>query len=51
MKCVYWKVSASLKCVRMSGMDSFFNLLPLGMHVSRKIISVSELSAMNFMVR
>ena len=68
MKCVYWKVSAGLKCVRTSRMDSFFNLLPqvgdydlrepiphtwaspLYAHVSRKVISVSEILAVNFMV-
>ena len=31
-------------------MDSFFNLLPLYTHVSRKVLSVSEISTMNFMV-
>ena len=41
VKCVYWKVSVSLKCARTSRMDSFFNLLPLYTHVSRKVISVS----------
>ena len=51
MKCVYCgKVSVGLKCVRMSRMDSFFNLLPLYAHVSRKVISVSEISAVIFMV-
>ena len=39
VKCVYWKVSAGLKSVRTSRMDSFFNLLPLYAHVSRKVIS------------
>jgi len=46
---VYWKVSVGLKCVRMSRMDSFLNLLPLYRHVSRKVISVSEISAVNFL--
>ena len=50
VKCVYWKVSVGLKCVRTSRMDSFLNLSPLYMHVSRKVISVSEISAVNFMV-
>ena len=50
VKCVYWKVSVGLKCVRTSRMDSFLNLLPLYPHVSRKVISVSEISAVNFMV-
>ena len=31
-------------------MDSFLNLLPLYTHVSRRVISVSEISAVNFMV-
>ena len=30
VKCVYWKVSVGLKCVRTSRIDSFLNLLPLG---------------------
>ena len=49
MKCVYWKVSVGSEFVRTSRMDSFFNL-PLYTHVSRKVISVSEISAVNFMV-
>ena len=49
-KCVYWKVSVGLKCVRTSRMDSFLNLSPLYTHVSRKVISLSEISAVNFMV-
>ena len=28
VKCVYWKVSVGLPCVRTSGIDSFLNLLP-----------------------
>ena len=44
-----WKVSVGLKCVRTSRMDSFLNL-PFFTHVSRKVISVSEISAVNFMV-
>ena len=35
-KCVYWKVSVGLKCVRTSRMDSFLNLSPLYTLVSRK---------------
>ena len=49
MKCVYWKVSVGLKCVRTSRMDSFLNLSPLYTHVSRKVSSVSEISAVNFL--
>ena len=48
VKCVYWKVSVGLKCVRTSRMDSFLNLSPLYTHVSSKVISVSEISAVNF---
>ena len=29
VKCVYWKVSVGLKCVRTSRMDSFLNFPPL----------------------
>ena len=49
VKCVYWKVSVGLKCVRTSRMNSL-NLLPLHVytHVSRKVIS--EISGVNFMV-
>ena len=50
VKCVYWKVSVGLKYVRTSRMDSFLNVSPLYMHASRKVISVSEISAVNFMV-
>ena len=49
-ECVYWKVSVGLKCVRTSRIDSSLNLSPLYTHVSRKVISVSEISAVNFMV-
>ena len=48
VKCVYWKVSAGLKCVRTSRMDSFLNLSSLYTHVYSKVISVSEISAVNF---
>ena len=50
LKCVYWKVSVGLKCVHTPRMDSFLNLSPLYTHTSRKVISVSEISAVNFMV-
>ena len=29
VKCVYWKISVGLKCMRTSRMDSFLNLSPL----------------------
>ena len=41
---------SGLKGVRTSRMDSFLNLSPLRTHVSRKVTSVSEISAVNFMV-
>ena len=50
VKCVYWKVSVGLKCVCTSRMDSLLNLPHLYTHVSRKVIYVSEISAVNFMV-
>ena len=52
VKCVYWKVSVGLKCVRTSRMDSFLNLLPLHVytHVFRNVISVSEISDVKFMI-
>ena len=50
VKFVYWKVSVGLKCVRMSRMDFFLNLLPLYTHASRKVISLSEISAVKCMV-
>ena len=50
VKCVYWKVSVGLKYVRTLRIDSSLNLSPLYMHVSRKVISVSEISAVNFKV-
>ena len=50
VKCVYWKVSVGLKCMRMSRTDSFINLLLLYTQVSRRVISVSEISVVNFMV-
>ena len=40
-KCVYWNVSVGLKCVRTSSFDSFFNLSPFYIHVSRKGTSSS----------
>ena len=50
VKCIYWKVSVGLKCVRTSRMDSFLNLLSLYPYVSRKVFSVCEISAVDFMV-
>ena len=50
MKCVYWKASVGLKCVRTSRMDSFLNFLPLYTDLSREVISAAKISAVNFMV-
>ena len=47
---LYWKASVGLKCVRTSREDSLLNLSPLYIHVSRKVISVADISAVNFMV-
>ena len=47
-KCVYWKVSVGLKCVRTS--ECLLNRSSLYTHVSKNVISVSEISAVNFIV-
>ena len=47
-KCVYWKVSVGLKCVCTSRIECFLNRSPLYTHVSKNVISVSEISAVNF---
>ena len=49
-KSVYWKVSVGLKYVRTSSIDSLRNLSPLYTTVSKKIVSVSDISAVNFIV-
>ena len=36
-----------LKCVRMSRIDSFLNLSPLYTFMSKNVVSVSEISAVN----
>ena len=46
--CVYWKVSVGLKCVLTSRIECFLNRSPLYTHVSKNVISVSEISALNF---
>ena len=46
-KCVHWKVSVRLKCVRISRIACLLNLSPLKRVVSRKFISLSEISAVN----
>ena len=47
---LHWKVSVGLKYVCTSRLDSFLNVSPLVWNVSRKVISVSEISAVNFTV-
>ena len=42
---MYWKVSVGLKCVRISRVACLLNLSPLKRVVSRKFISLSEISA------
>ena len=49
-KLVYWKVSVGLKYVRTSSIDSLRNLSPLYTIVSKKIVSFSDVSAVNLMV-
>ena len=39
-----------LKCVRTSRIDSFLNLSPLYTFVSKNVVSVSEISAVNLIV-
>ena len=46
-KLVYWKVFVGLYCVGTSTIDSL-NLTPLHTCVSKKLISVSDTSAVNF---
>ena len=50
MKCVYLNVSACLKRVRTSRTESFRNLSPSEVVVSRNVVSVSDISAVNFIV-
>ena len=46
-KCVYWKVSVGLKCVRTSRIECFLNHSLLYTHISKNFISVSEISTVN----
>ena len=43
-KCVYWKVSVGLKCVRTSRIECFLNRSSLYTHVCKNVISVSVMS-------
>ena len=45
---MYWKVSVGLKWVHTSRIECFFNRSPLYTHVSKNVISVTEISAVNF---
>ena len=47
---VYWKVSVGLKYVHTSSIDYLRNLSPLYTTVSKKIVSVSDISAVNLIV-
>ena len=49
-KCVYRNVSVGLKYVRTSRTELLLNLSPLQMFVSRNVVSVSEISAVNLIV-
>ena len=49
-KFVHWKVSVGLKYVRTSSIDSLRNLSPLYTIVSKKIVSVCDISAVNLIV-
>ena len=50
LKCVYWKVSVGLKCMRTPRIECFLNRSPLYTQVCKNVISVSEISAVNFIV-
>ena len=47
---MYWKVSVGLKCVFISRIDCSLNLSPLYTTVSRNVVSVSDISAVNLIV-
>ena len=47
---MYGKVSVFLKCVLTSRIDFSWNLVPLYIIVSKKTISVSDISAVNLTV-
>ena len=51
MKCVCKKVSVCLKCVFASRIDLSLNLVPLYTTVSKNAVSVSNVSAVNSIVR
>ena len=47
---MYWNVSVFLKCVLTSRIDFSLNLVPLYIIVSKNIVSVSDISALNLIV-
>ena len=47
---MYWNVSVRLKCVRTSRIESLLNLTPLYTFVSKNVVSVSDISAVNLIV-
>ena len=47
---MYWKVSVFLKCVFTSWTDFSLDLVPLYTTVSKNIVSVSDISAVNLIV-
>ena len=47
---MYWSVSVGLKCVRTSKIESLSNLTPLYTFVSKNVVSVSDISAVNLIV-
>lgn len=49
-KCVYWNVSVGLKCVSRSNIDFSANCSPLKTFVSRNVILVYDISAVNLIV-
>ena len=50
MKNTYWNVSVGLKWFLMSRTDSLLNLSPLKIVVSKKVVSVHDASAVDFIV-
>ena len=52
LKCVHWKVCRFIKCVYTSRIEcflTFLNLSLLSTYVSKDVISVSEISAVNLL--
>ena len=47
---MYWNVAVGLKCVCTSRIASLSNLTPSYTFVSKNVISVSDISAVNFIV-